>query len=1225
MKIFTPLRLALGMLLFGGATASADTQALLDAIFADKACTVLSANFQKMTPDQIKASDEYAALPSPLREMVLKVKSGDWSEPAGAAGLPAWNSSYALKYRVQSYEPFSEGNATAGMLSCKAHTNLNNPTGLSVEKGQKLYIMVEGPIKNDAVVFYGEIPGRLLIEDIGSVNSLPSVSESGQMLHEGLNEVTCSNDKGSPYIYYAVNTFDVATQSRKARLSDFPPLKIHIEGGYVNGFFNYVGDELYTPDTKADFDYTLARAVCPDYTFVGDAVINIYPADKGPGLTDTSGNEYPALRDVLDDTFDPVAMMKRWDEMVSMVRIASGLKGVNSLPSDSPLRQYFTDISDDAIAPVATDDYINNRLMNMFMPDQKGVAMWSTWWYNGMCAYSFRDVLYGWCDPSNTGILWGPTHEYGHSVQGPINLPSATEVSNNLYSNMGLFLMGNTTSRADFISSAVHYFNEKIAWPDPAQKGAGNYPNRIWSNTRMYFQLWLYYHQQKHNTRFMQRLNELLRINPPKGTGADFTNFYKQACIAAQEDLTDFFDAWSFLLPMDNLTIEDYGTFTLNLTPAEIAAAKAEVAAMNLPKNRAILFIDDRPGSDRPSHSAEWPKEKAGDFGGLADFAAGTKADGNYLYTIEPGQVNVKRGHGGVGFAIFGSDGRLLGFNNALAIPVNNEAMAAIIGKEARVYSVDADGSINPIEFDSRTEKSSLRAILRATLDRAASVLARTCAENDVPGYFYGEYTDGIRTLAQAAEAVLNDAASTAEDYGSAYIPLVKALDKLDSHPYARKPMMPGSTFALDNAGYPGLALAASGSDAVSAAYDAQDKAQQWVFENVKDEPDSDSNGYSYIIRNKATGAYITATPSNSQEVKLGDKPAEFYVVAKDNGTFVVTETANPFSSLHIDASGKVVSWWETDNTHSQWIMHEIETDAAALAASEMDRALYDLDATIDDAGTVTLVTEPVTLSPSRNFFTNAKYTLNGPDKFTSWNVLTDNDPSTYFHTDWSGADSEDGLDHYIGIDLRSGHEIDSFVFSYMNRGSGSLHSPKRIVVEAGNDRNALEPVTVIDDIKPVGNATVFTSDPILLSEPARILRFMVTANSSGSTAGGHPFFVISEFGLAIPSYTAVPSSRWPSVTSELLLDARKAGDAGREVKHSGDADVINRAIDNVRNARQALLDAMSDASGIGGVTVNPRPSEDGRSGMYDLQGRRLMNADRPGLYIINGRKTVVR
>lgn len=101
MKIFTPLRLALGMLLFGGATASADTQALLDAIFADKACTVLSANFQKMTPDQIKASDEYAALPSPLREMVLKVKSGDWSEPAGAAGLPAWNSSYALKYRVQ--------------------------------------------------------------------------------------------------------------------------------------------------------------------------------------------------------------------------------------------------------------------------------------------------------------------------------------------------------------------------------------------------------------------------------------------------------------------------------------------------------------------------------------------------------------------------------------------------------------------------------------------------------------------------------------------------------------------------------------------------------------------------------------------------------------------------------------------------------------------------------------------------------------------------------------------------------------------------------------------------------------------------------------------------------------------------------------------------------------------------------------------------------------------
>lgn len=1226
MKIFTPLRLALAMLLFGGAAASADTQEALDAIFADKACTVLSDRFSSMSADRIKASDEYAALPSPLQAMVLKVKSDDWSEPAGAAGLPAWDSSYALKYRVQSYEPFSEGNATAQMLNCKAHTNLNNPTGLSVEKGDRLYIMVEGSIKSDAVVFYGEIPGRLLIEDIGSVNSLPSVSASGQMLHEGLNVVTCSNDKGSPYIYYAVNTFDVATQKRKARLSDFPPLKIHIEGGHVNGFFNYVGDELYTPDTKADFQYTLARSVCPDYTFIGDAVINIYPADRGPGLTDTSGNQYPALRDVLDDTFDPVAMMKRWDEMVSMVRIASGLKGVNSLPSDSPLRHYFADISDDAVAPVATDDFINNRLMNMFMPDKKGVAMWSTWWYNGMCAYSFRDVLYGWCDPENTGVLWGPTHEYGHSVQGPINLPSATEVSNNLYSNMGLFLMGNTTSRADFISSTVHYFNEKTAWPDPAQDGGGNYPNRIWSNTRMYFQLWLYYHQQKHNTRFLQRLNELLRLNPLKGTGADFTNFYKQACIAAQEDLTDFFDAWSFLLPMDNLTIEDYGTYTLNLTQAEIEAAKAEVAAMNLPKNRAIIFIDDRPGSDRPSHSAEWPKEKAGKLGGLADFAAGTKADGKYLYTLAPGQIDFKRGTGGVGFSLYtDADDRLAGFNNDLSIPLTADAMIALLDKEATVYSIDADGTRTPVGIDTRTEKSGTRGLLSDALARANTILARTSADNDKAGFYYSEYTEAVRSLADAADAVLRKSDASADDYIAAFKPLTRAIDAFAEHPYSVKPFIPGATYALCNAGYPDLALAMEGDKLVATAPQPDAEAQQWVFENVKDDIDAETATLSFYIRNKATGRYITATANNSDPVMAGSVPAEFFVKDLGNGTFAFTETANRFSSLHVDAAGKVVSWWETDNTHTQWIMTEVEADPAAVASYDLRRAIYDAETLIPQAGEVTLDAEPVRLSAQRNFFSNAKYTLNGPDKFTSWSVLTDNDLSTYFHSDWSGKDSEDGLDHYLGIDLRAGHEIDSFIFTYTNRGSGSAHSPKRIVIDAGTDRDKLSTVAVIDDIRVTGVASVFTSSPICLPEPASIIRFTVAENSSGTMAGGHPVFVISEFGLALPAYTALPSPAWEQVTPALIVDAQKAVDYGRQVKDAGDADAVAAAVAELHRACAALRGAMDGSTGIDGVTTTPDLSGAATRGIYDLQGRRLRSADRPGLYIIDGRKTIVR
>ena len=36
-------------------------------------------------------------------------------------------------------------------------------------------------------------------------------------------------------------------------------------------------------------------------------------------------------------------------------------------------------------------------------------------------------------------------------------------------------------------------------------------------------------------------------------------------------------------------------------------------------------------------------------------------------------------------------------------------------------------------------------------------------------------------------------------------------------------------------------------------------------------------------------------------------------------------------------------------------------------------------------------------------------------------------------------------------------------------------------------------------------------------------------------------------------------------------------------------------------------------------------PKAEGETVIYDIMGRRLMNAERPGLYIINGQKTLVK
>ena len=51
-------------------------------------------------------------------------------------------------------------------------------------------------------------------------------------------------------------------------------------------------------------------------------------------------------------------------------------------------------------------------------------------------------------------------------------------------------------------------------------------------------------------------------------------------------------------------------------------------------------------------------------------------------------------------------------------------------------------------------------------------------------------------------------------------------------------------------------------------------------------------------------------------------------------------------------------------------------------------------------------------------------------DQFTSWNVLFDNDPATIFHSDYSKTESEDGLEHYIRVDMGEGNEVSTFTFT---------------------------------------------------------------------------------------------------------------------------------------------------------------------------------------------------
>ena len=252
-------------------TTVASYEEKLSAIFTDKACTQLNSTYAAKTVDQIKADDNYLALSATLQSMVLKVKGGDWSEKTVApADRPngnnntnhslwtvsdTWDNEYAKRFRVQMYEPYSIEGEITSYLRFNAHCNMDNPTGIYANGGEPIYIMVEGTIEEGAELWIAHQTGH------GATGYYSNAIYT--RLHEGLNVVPYFNDGSQLWINYLVHTYNGngATIAEKFphKLSDYKPIKIHIEGGHINGYYNVVGDSLYVGDNRFGHRESMGR------------------------------------------------------------------------------------------------------------------------------------------------------------------------------------------------------------------------------------------------------------------------------------------------------------------------------------------------------------------------------------------------------------------------------------------------------------------------------------------------------------------------------------------------------------------------------------------------------------------------------------------------------------------------------------------------------------------------------------------------------------------------------------------------------------------------------------------------------------------------------------------------------------------------------------------------------------------------------------------------------
>ena len=1134
-------------------------QTNLDNLFSDKSCTTLKGAF-----DENDAS--FKALPTSLQAMVRKVAgNASWEEKNFDTSKAQWGADYAKKYRVQLYEPYNDIDEASTALGLNTHTNMNNPTGIFANNGDVLYVMVEDEVKEGATLYLSYHTGHDKL----------SGATDGYQLQQGLNVLPIYQDNSNFYVNYVVKTFDTSDgkrghRAKKHKLSEFPALKIHIEGGHINGYWNKMGDDLYPADTNDSWDYLEARASQKDLVILGQYMILNFPLNDA----DTEGNK--GMRHYLNDLVKVKDVINAWDNVMLWERMLLGVAGKSAVAEKSPKSPYATSdhviayTGDDATFPAGYDDYYN--IHGLAFGVGGNTYMYGSGDHSGYHYNTMPDIIKDL--PTNAGSHWGPAHEIGHQHQNLIHMRGETEVTNNLFSNMVLWMYGETTSRVNgtegSLENVLKNFNNE----------SGHYlTNSIWGMTHMYYKLFLYYHVLGHNPKFYPRLFEMLRQDPQKNNRAgqvDGANaqlhLYKKVCAAAEEDLTEFFRAHGFFKPLNNWSIDDYGWSTYNMTQAQIDAAIAEVKSNQWEENTAVLFINDATGETIKSHKGNDINltlfdgttgcAEVGGYGNFNNDAA------NYTYSISGTTVTME-GTGGVGFAIFNEKGELIGFSDKKTFEISDDAALLMALGKAKIVTINADQSeVKAKDILDTASKEEYRTILSELLNKVKEdIIDFTDNTNSQkPGFYKGTSTAALTAAYEKAKTAYEEENSSAYSTvtGELNIEYHKALNSTNN----RVPIVAGTTYVLTSKKYPNKSMNNTDSGLTGAETNSNSSSQQWVLESAGSEN-------TFYIKSKSTNYYLGNLEQSTKISATADKAGATPYLAFDLGAglwALQCQTESNKMSLHCDGSSNIVGWFHTasDNDGSWWHLNAVESESS-LSKFLLEDLIEQTEALINEVGVITTHTQKVDLTEN-SYHSNAECKVNG-DQFTSYNVLCDNDPSTFFHSDYS--DQAPNEDHYIRMDVGAGNELKEFNLYYTTRKEGNLCAPTKMAIEGSNDDTTWDIIRDITSGLPTSNNTAHTITGLKGDNAYRYIRMRVYMNSSNQYSNAHYYFVVSELGLQEVTYQVAPNTLYATIEAKALQEAFNQQNAAIEILSTATSQ------DDINNAYTALLskyNALKDA-----------------------------------------------
>lgn len=1070
-------------------------QTNLDNLFSDKSCTTLKGAFNENDAS-------FKALPQALQAMVRKVAGNtSWEEANSDNSKAKWDAEYAKKYRVQLYEPYNEPECAAKALGLNAHTNLNNPTGIFANNGDVVYVMVDSEIKAGSSLYltyhigHGELGGYA----------------NGWELHQGLNVIPVYNNETNFCINYVVHTFDTSNDKKgnkaKARkLSDYDPIKIHIEGGHINGYWNKVGDELYAADNNDTWNYLEARATQKTVTVLGKYITLQFPL-LNEHTVDTDGNTNKGLATYFNDLVKIEDCINEWDNVMLWERLLLGVLDKNTINAEAKQSPYsitdskkvFEYTGEDGEFESDYSDYYNVHGLSYGIPNSYMYGGWAH------CGYNFN-TMEGIIQnlPTNAGSHWGPGHEIGHQHQALLTVNGLTEVTNNLFANVVLWYYGETTSRYNgtegALSNVLAQFNAE---------GTDFFSNNIWAQTIMYYKLFLYYHVLGHNPKFYPHLFEMLRQDPMSGgynqDGSKcLMHFYKKCCLAAGEDLTEFFRAHGFFEVMDNRLVGDYSNSVYNLTQAQIDDAIAEVKSWKYPENLAVLFVNDATGETIKSYKGDnlelyGETTVCAEVGSYASFATATKPSYNYAIS---GNTVTMDGSGGVGFAILNENGELIGFSDKKTFEISAEAVAAIASGKASVVTLNADNTpvaaTNVMDTDNTEAKYEL---LGELLGSAKQLLDLSDETGTKVGYYRASSLTNLQEAYESAKAVYD--AQTIAAYSAMYDVLYQEYANLLNNDYARINITEGYAYRLTNKAYSGRSMAVNTeNNQMSGIETAESDAQLWYFE-------AGATPGTYYLKNKATSLYpgdvsTGAVLNADKSDKTTDNGAHAYNLQNmGNGVFALVGK----TGLHCSSSQSYnIVGWGTDADATQWYITAEVVDETIEERLKLEETIAKTEALVNEMAEVKIKGSALDL-------TTCTITSNTPETGHETKYLVDGNPETFFHTNWSGAAISEN--HNFIIDLGEGNSLEQFAFNYITlpNSANNVDAPEAMVIEGSTNGTDYTSITSLSGL-PTTKGTTYASATLGTKGTAyRYLRFSVT-DATGGKLGSYYYFGLAEFGL---------------------------------------------------------------------------------------------------------------